>query len=154
MKIVVDSNIVFSGILNTKSSIGQIILEGAAEFDFYSIYQLIDEINTHKSKILKVTKYSSEKFLTIFEVFQNEINFINLNHISGKSMEKAKEMARDIDTDDTLFIALSLELGAKLWTGDKKLINGLRNKGFDLTVTTAELLKISNNFDNYDISTN
>jgi len=40
MKIVVDTNIVFSAILNTKGKIGQLILNGSKFFDFYTVAQL------------------------------------------------------------------------------------------------------------------
>lgn len=37
----------------------------------------------------------------------------------------------DVDAKDTPFAALAIELDAPLWTGDKKLVLGLRKKGFD-----------------------
>lgn len=44
MKIVIDSNIVFSAILNTKSKIGQLIINGSQYFDYYTIGLLKTEI--------------------------------------------------------------------------------------------------------------
>jgi predicted nucleic acid-binding protein len=35
-----------------------------------------------------------------------------------------------VDEKDSVFIALTLQLKARLWTGDIKLINGLTAKGF------------------------
>jgi len=35
-KIIVDTNIVFSALLNTNSRIGQILINGKNRFDFYS----------------------------------------------------------------------------------------------------------------------
>lgn len=40
-------------------------------------------------------------------------------------------MTKDVDEYDAPFIALSLELEAPLWTGDKKLIKGLERKGVE-----------------------
>ncbi|BAP55920.1 nucleotide-binding protein, PIN domain-containing protein [Thioploca ingrica] len=40
-------------------------------------------------------------------------------------------LCREIDQDDTLVVALTLELDGLLWTSDKKLITGLRERGFD-----------------------
>lgn len=51
--------------------------------------------------------------------------------ISKKNRQKAYELCKDIDADDTPIVALSLELGAKIRTGDEKLKQGLRDKGFD-----------------------
>jgi predicted nucleic acid-binding protein len=36
-------------------------------------------------------------------------------------------------------VALTLFLEGKLWTGDKKLINGLKEKGFKQFIKTSEL---------------
>jgi predicted nucleic acid-binding protein len=46
-----------------------------------------------------------------------------------------------IDEKDTPFIALSLELKIPLWTNDRKLISGIRAKGFYNIVTNEELLE-------------
>ena len=58
MKIVVDTNIVFSAILNTQSRIGQILIIGSEYFEYYSVGLLKLEIIKHKLKILKFTGYT------------------------------------------------------------------------------------------------
>lgn len=50
-------------------------------------------------------------------------------------------MVKDIAKKDLLFIALSIQTGFNLWTGDKKLMEGLKKKGFDFTIDTKQLLK-------------
>jgi predicted nucleic acid-binding protein len=50
-------------------------------------------------------------------------------------------LVKDIDKKDLLFVALSIQTGFMLWTGDKKLMEGLKKKGFDLTIGTKQLLK-------------
>ncbi len=40
---------------------------------------------------------------------------------------------------DISFVALTLEMNAKLWTGDKKLYSGLREKGFHDVLSTQDL---------------
>lgn len=52
------------------------------------------------------------------------------------------ELVKDIDEFDVPFIALSLELKSPLWTGDKKLIKGLREKEFDLILDTNMISKL------------
>jgi len=37
-------------------------------------------------------------------------------------------LTKNVDEFDTPFVALSLELASPLWTGDKKLIKGLKQK--------------------------
>lgn len=55
-----------------------------------------------------------------------------------------KDLVKDIDKKDMLFVALSIQMDLKLWTGDKKLIQGLRAKGYKNVIETKELLDISN----------
>ena len=43
-------------------------------------------------------------------------------------MQKAFDLCKNIDEKDTIYVALTLELRGGLWTGDKKLINGLEKK--------------------------
>ncbi len=44
-----------------------------------------------------------------------------------------------MDEFDSPFKALSLELGAPLWTGDKKLTIGLQNKGATWLLSTEKI---------------
>ena len=56
MKIIVDSNIVFSAMLNRESSIGDIILNSQDTFTFYACEYLRDEISDHKDKIINIAE--------------------------------------------------------------------------------------------------
>jgi predicted nucleic acid-binding protein len=58
MKIIVDSNIVFSAILNSQGKIGQLIINGIKYFEFYSIGLLKEEITKHKPKILAISGFN------------------------------------------------------------------------------------------------
>ncbi|HYX05871.1 MAG TPA: PIN domain-containing protein [Bacteroidales bacterium] len=77
MKIIVDSNIVFSAILNTRSNIGQILTIGSKHFDFYTIDLLKIEILNHKTKIQKITGFSDEKFTEIYDLIISKIRFVD-----------------------------------------------------------------------------
>jgi len=71
------------------------------------------------------------------------INFVSEEKISDSSWRQAILLTKDIDEDDTPFIALAIEPDAKLWTGDKILSKGLVKKGVNLIVTTGELKKLA-----------
>lgn len=43
-----------------------------------------------------------------------------------------------------LIIAISLELSSPLWTCDKKLINGLKEKGIEWVLDTETIKRIRN----------
>ena len=142
MKIAVDSNIVFSAILNTRSNIGQILTIGAKHFDFYTIDLLKYEILKHKTKIQKITGFSNHKFHEIYDLIISKIRFVDQVLISDVSIKNAYKLTQDIDEDDTLFVALTNHLKSKLWTGDKMLLNGLKGKGYSRIITTSELFDI------------
>lgn len=57
---------------------------------------------------------------------------------------KAGEMVQDVDPDDTLHLALTYHLKAWLWTGDKKLNEGLKRKGFKNLIDTNRLWNTRN----------
>lgn len=139
MKIVVDSNIVFSALLNTQSKIGNLLINGKNKFDFYSIDYLKEEINSHKSKILDIAKYSQGKYEELYSLITSKIIFINQILLPDSVIDEAFSLTKNIDENDTLFLALSLYLNTPLWTGDKKLITGLRIKGFNNFMNTEQL---------------
>ena len=142
MKIVVDSNIVFSAILNSKSQIGHILINGSKYFDFFSPGLLKNEIIKHKSKILELTGYSQREFTDIYQSILNRIVFVDEILLSDSEIEKAIDLVSGIDPDDAVFVALNNHLSANLWTGDKHLINGLKKKGYLRVLTTDNLSEI------------
>lgn len=139
MNIVVDSNIVFSALLNTQSKIAQLIISGSKHFSFFSIKLLKIEILNHKDKLLSISGFSEAQFESSFAHIISRIKFVDEILISDQVVEKATEITKDIDENDILFVALTTHLNAKLWTGDKKLISGLKEKKFTKTISTNEL---------------
>ena len=138
MKIVVDSNIVFSALLNTRSKIGQLLINGSQYFEFFTIRLLRSEIIRHKKKILKITGFSQKQFDDTLEIIISRIKFIDDILISDKDFKESVEIVSDIDINDSMFIALNNHLLSHLWTGDKKLISGLKKKGYLKILTTDE----------------
>ena len=124
MKVVVDSNIVFSVILNPGSSIGDIILNSQETFSFYACDYVREEINEHKDKIIKITGYDKREYDEVEFLVYKQIDFFSESTIPFEFWKKAADFVRDIDMDDIPFVALSLFLDIKLWTGDKWLIGG------------------------------
>ena len=139
MKIIVDTNIVFSAILNSQGKIGQLIINGSKFFTFYTVGLLKDEIGEHKEKILKISGFANDQFIKSYETITKRITFVDEILISDKELIKALDLVADIDENDALFVALTNHLNGKLWTGDKKLIAGLQRKGYSKTLSTDEL---------------
>jgi predicted nucleic acid-binding protein len=72
MRIVVDTNIVFSAILNTNSKLARIILQPRSRLNFYSTEQLRREIDEHKLKIKALTDYSDAELERIIILITNK----------------------------------------------------------------------------------
>ncbi len=141
MNVIVDSNIVFSAILNTESHIGQ-ILTTSTIFSFYTIGLLKTEIIRHKDKIQKITGFSADEFAEVYDLVTSKIQFVDEVLIPDASLQKAYSLTCDIDEDDTLFVALANQMRARLWTGDKILRNGLMLKGYSRIISTSELYNV------------
>jgi predicted nucleic acid-binding protein len=140
VKIIVDTNIIFSVLLNTKGTIGDLIFNSDTHFEFYSCSYMRHEIEKHWSKLKRISKLADKDLEEVrFRVFA-KINFINEEFIPLKTWLKAEEIAKDIDVDDSDFIALTKHLKGYLWTGDKELYNGLKKKKFKGVFNTAELI--------------
>jgi predicted nucleic acid-binding protein len=109
MRVVVDTNIAFSAILNTNSTIARILLQPKS--------------NLH---------------------FSSKIRFIDANLIPSNILIKTQDLIKDIDIDDTEFVALTNHIHGKLWSGDKILQNGLIQRGWIKFISTSELFQLIN----------
>jgi predicted nucleic acid-binding protein len=139
MKVVVDTNIVFSAILNSHNWIGQILLYSGNTTKFYSPKYLQVEIQNHIEKIRKISNLNDSEINELVQILYTKINFISDELIPKEMLKKADFLTKDVDFDDVMFVALSLHLECKLWTGDKSLIKGLNQKGFRNFISTQEL---------------
>ncbi|MDZ4822809.1 MAG: PIN domain-containing protein [Flavobacteriales bacterium] len=128
MRVVVDTNIAFSSILNTNSRIARIILQPKTSLNFYSTEQLLSEIEEHKGKLKKLSKYSDSELNRAVFLINKKIRFINPGFIPKAIFAKAENLARDIDIDDTEFIALTEHIRGKFWSGDTQLRTSSREK--------------------------
>jgi len=139
MRIIVDTNIVFSAILNSNSRIGKILLNSKEHFQFYSCNYLQTEIQRHRSKLLKLTKLTENKLAELEGLVTQKITFIDERLLPHELLLKTEMLLKSIDPNDTPFVALTKHLQGKLWTGDMQLYNGLKSKRFKEIILTAEL---------------
>jgi predicted nucleic acid-binding protein len=77
MKIIVDTNIVFSAILNSNSQIAKILLNSRGYFQFFTCNYLRTEIQRHRNKLLKITGLSEEKLLELEALIMVNVTFID-----------------------------------------------------------------------------
>ena len=139
MRIVVDTNIAFSAILNTNSKIAQIILQPKSRLNFYSTDLLIDEIQEHRTKLKHLANLTDLDLNRSISLIVRKIRFIDAKLIPVNVLISAQKLLTDIDIDDTEFVALADHIHGKLWSGDKVLQEGLKQKKWTKFISTTEL---------------
>ena len=139
MRVVIDTNIVFSALISASSIIPEIIIAPYSNFKFYTSEYLFDELEEHKSKLQKTSRLTEKEIERAKAELFKYISTISLDIIPQEIWQEAEVLTSDIDPDDILFVALSIFLDAYLWTGDKILYNGLQNKGFNKVILTSTM---------------
>jgi predicted nucleic acid-binding protein len=141
-KIIVDTNIIFSCLLNSQGTIGDIIFNSENIFEFYSNQYMRFEIRKHWNKLLKISKLTDNELQIAYDKMLLKLTFINEELIPQNDWEKAETLVADIDIDDTDFAALTRYLKGGLWTGDKPLYDGLKAKRFRTVYNTHDMIKL------------
>ena len=142
MKIVVDTNIIFSTLLNSNSTIGDLLFNSDKHFEFYSCSYMRYEIQKHWERLKKISKLSDEQLQVSYTQVLSKLKFINEEIIPVETWLASEQITKGIDIDDTDFVALTKFLKATLWTGDKVLYNGLKRLEFKKLLNTTELLAL------------
>ncbi len=142
MKIVVDTNIIFSILLNTNSRLGSILFNSKKNIQFYSCSYMRIEISKHWDKLKKISNLSETQLQTAQIQTLSKIRFINEEIIPAQIWLAAEELTKKIDPDDIDFVALTIFLKGMLWTGDKELYNGLKKLEFLEVINTPDLQSI------------
>lgn len=137
--IIVDANILFSGILNINSQIGKLLLTSRRFFRFYATEFLKQEIENHRTKLIEISGLSAEEVELLIEKLFQRISFIPESTIPFEFWQKSIILVRDIDPDDIAYVALNEFMDGRLWTGDVKLRKGLIFKGYSKCITTKDL---------------
>lgn len=129
MKVVVDTNVIFSALIRSESRISRALFM-EEEIEFFIPRIAVVEIFKYKEKILQAAGCEEEVLLEQFHRVLKRLNFVNEDLISLKNYTTAWKLCKDIDPKDFLFVALALELESLLWTGDRVLVSGLTERGF------------------------
>ena len=118
MKIVIDSNILFSALI--KDSITRrIILDYENQFLFPSY--IFEEMEIHKTELLTKSKMKEKDFEELLSLLLRKVIIIP-NEILLHYKKEAYQIIKDIDPDDVTFIACALAFNdSVIWSDDKKL---------------------------------
>ncbi len=143
-KIIVDTNIIFSCLLNSQGTIGDLIFNSDNIFEFYSNRYMRFEIRKHWNKLKNISKLTDDEIEIAYEKMLTKLIFINEELIPQNDWEKAEILVEGIDLDDSDFIAVTRYLKGGLWTRDKPLYDGLKAKRFRAIYNTQDMIKLRN----------
>jgi predicted nucleic acid-binding protein len=127
--VVLDTNILFSALLNSRSGFAQTLLTSRRRF--FICETVIIELFKNKDKIVRLSALSEDEIIRLFHVLLRRLTLCKEELFSAANRATAYDLCREVDEADSPHVALALEIGGLLWTGDKKLMAGLKGKGFD-----------------------
>jgi len=137
MILVADTNIIFSILLKKDSKEWEIMLRD--DIEIFIPKFLVIEIFKYKEKIIRLSGFEENEILEIFYLVLKYCVFFDEEDITDDIKEQAFDLVGDIDQKDVVFVASAMTLNAKLWSGDKKLIKGLKRKENDIVVQTKDI---------------
>ena len=88
-KIIVDTNIIFSCLLNSDGTIGDLIFNSENIFEFYSNQYMRFEIRKHWNKLKKISKLTDLELENAYDKMLKKLTFINEELIPQSDWKKA-----------------------------------------------------------------
>lgn len=149
MKIVVDTNIIFSALLSSDGVIGDVLFNSDKAFEFYSCSYMRHEIQVHWERLIKISKLPNYHLQISYTHILSKLKFINEELIPAAIWLTSEKISQQIDIDDIDFLALTKFLRATLWTGDKVLYNGLKKQGFKKVLNTSEMIALREKYQKF-----
>lgn len=126
--VVVDTSILFSALLRKSARFTEVLLTSDRRFLINEL--VVVELFKHKEKIVRLSRLGDEDVVHLFYELLRELELFKEELVAPATRAKAAELCRDVDLTDAPHVAIALETGGLLWTGDEKLKKGLRAKGF------------------------
>ena len=142
MKVVVDSNIIISGLINSAGTEFALLANRNNVMEFFSSRLIITETSKRFKQISSFTKNDESEIKLQFYNIIDTFKVIDESKIDHKNLDKGALLIKNLDRNDYLFLAVTIHCNALLGTGDMKLFRGLRRKGFNNIISTRELKEI------------
>lgn len=138
MKLVLDANILISGLL--KNGITRAIML-SDKFDLYTSNFIFLEFLNHIKELSKKAKMSKEELKDLAEtlIVESELKTISKNQVKG-FIDTANKISPDID--DALYFAVALRIDCAIWSND----NELKNQKIVKVYSTKDIIKILKNY--------
>jgi predicted nucleic acid-binding protein len=129
-RVIIDANLLFSELISGRQRL-RALFQAHPEIEFFCPKYVFIELFKHKEDITEATALTEADLLSVLHSLLQHIHFFDEDAVCIGSWTEAWRLCRDVDENDTAYVALTLELSGRLWTGDRELEVGLRKKGFD-----------------------
>lgn len=126
--VVVDTNVIITAVISGSPYVIEKLI--APGISVVSPKFIIIELFKHSERIQKASHLSQKDILNLLSSLVESIKLYDEATISIGSWTEAYRIAGAVDEKDIPFVALALELDARLWTKDQPLIDELRRFGF------------------------
>lgn len=128
-RVVIDANRIFSELIASNHRLRRVFASQPGTRFLCPKYVFV-EIFKHKERIVLASGLPEHELLSLLHSILERIEFIDEDSIRIGSWAESWRLCRDIDENDTAYVALAVDRDAALWTSDHKLETGLRKKGF------------------------
>jgi predicted nucleic acid-binding protein len=142
MTIIVDASIIISALFNPAGKEAAFIFDYAEKLDFVAPDLMYKEVLSKKNKIIDNSHHTETTFVESVELLTTNISIFSIYKYDPEILKVAEQLTYSIDKKDTQYIALTILLEGLFWTGDLKLLRGLKRKGFNQIITTLDFLQI------------
>lgn len=122
MRVIVDANIVFSGILNTQVKIGDLLINSKNYLTFIAPDFLRLEIRKNYSRLTSISGLNLEQVHVAEIQICKDISFISESQIRQSTWKISEKLVADIDPKDVHYIAFAKHFRCKIWSSDKALM--------------------------------
>lgn len=106
-------------------------------FQFTSVLFTQNEIKKYEKEIIEKAKISQQEYVKLYEKLFQKIDMVDENEIKPRFIKKAIKIMKDIDENDSLFIALAMQEKCGVWSDDPHFKEQKKVKN----LTTKDLVK-------------
>lgn len=133
MRIVVDANIILSGLI-ADSMTRRLLVE--LEEDLLTPAYVHDEIGNYTDLVVEKSGLTPAAVEDLIEILFKRIEVVPRSEVLV-SLQEAAYIMRDVDPDDALYLATALERDGRIWSDDRHY----EEQDLVPTVTTGEMVE-------------
>jgi len=126
-------------LITPNGRLAKLLAHPAIPYKQISCHFLTVELHHHQEKIVRNAKRSANDVIDDLLFLLKHITLYDETFILQEHWLEAERLSSGVDNFDTPYVALALQTGGWLWTGDKKLSVHLKAMGFERVLNTQEL---------------